>query len=172
MTAKEMLLTCDRNAVMAMPERRSEAPQFEDSQMYTRFFQEIAAIEPTPGDYVVLGRFCETGDPEIGELRLYQKSDLLSNDQKAEHYNIDLLPWEQLLGAEIPEENPCACGHDRMAAMMIRHMSTWGLSLAQSRCGQKKFWKNLDTALQEDTCQQTFQTVAEMMAALEDDACR
>ena len=148
-------------------------------QMHREFLKEITDITPIPGDYVILGAKFHLGEKVYSEIAMYCKSEFLENFNRCEaweggrsldaysntevariapdimgyvvpeHYDMELMPWEELLGVEVFEENLRTIGHERLAAMVIREMSVWGLRYERSCQGQHVFWKVLQEALQE-----------------------
>lgn len=148
-------------------------------QMHRDFIEEIADITPIPGDNVALGSKLHSGGKTYSEVRMYCKSDLLKNFNRCEaweaerslraysddeveqiapkilgyaapeHYDMELMPWEKLLGVEVFEENLRTVGHDQLAAMVIREMSLWGLSYERSQQGRQEFLKRIQEALLE-----------------------
>lgn len=146
---------------------------------HRNFLEEIAHITPIPSDNVVLcTNFFGAGKPH-SEIRMYCKSKLLKNFQRCEaweedrllesysnaeikqiapkalgyvypeYFDMELLPWEEVLGVEVFEENLRTVGHDQLAAVVIREMSFWGLSYERSQQGQHEFWEQIQEALQE-----------------------
>lgn len=162
---------------MQEPPKAEDFEQFR--QMHMDFLQEIAAIEPDPSDLVLLGYPDAGGEMNKGVVGLFSEAEILSSlsrcagwqqhrgiDQLCEDTQIDLLweqvlnsnldrydmetmPWEQLLGVEVLEENLRAFGHDRMAAAIVEELSFWGLSYKKSKEGLKRFWDGLEEAMKE-----------------------
>lgn len=147
-------------------------------QAHRDFIQEIKNITPIPSDNVVFGiEFYASGKPYV-EIHMYDKNELLKNFQRCEaweedrlletyanveleqinpdtlgytvhkHYDMELMPWEEVLGVEVFEKNLHAFGHDQLAAMVIREISFWGLGYEQFQQGQNDVWKRLLEAIQ------------------------
>lgn len=166
-------------------------------QLHESFLQEIASIEATQSGYVILGSSYTGDGEAQHNIHMYDKAELLAGftrcqpweqDLRLEQlsadklkkiapdalqyvlpndYDMETMPWEELLGAEVYDKNVCAFGQDRMAAMLIQEMSFWGLSYEKSRAGQEKLWGRLQEALREtEASTESYCTADELMAAL------
>lgn len=148
-------------------------------QVHRDFIEEIADITPITSDNVLLCTNFYIGGKPHSEIRMYCKSELLKNFQRCEaweedrllesysdaeikriapktlgyvypeYFDMELLPWEEVLGVEVFEENLRTVGHDQLAAVVIREMSFWGLSYERSQRGQHEFWERLQETMQE-----------------------
>lgn len=168
MNVKEMLLSCNSEQAAALHFALQEPPKCNDWDAFLRahndFLYEIAAIEPIPGEYVVLGSTAFSDGKAHYCIHMYSKEELenfccevweenrpLEAFSKAkleqlapnmlgyrfpDHYDMELMPWEELLGVEISEDNLQTFGHDLMAALVIREMSFWGFSIEHASQGQ------------------------------------
>ena len=144
-------------------------------QAHRDFIEEIADITPIPGNKVVLGVKFHLGRKSYAEVRMYCKSELRNNFRRCEaweeerlletysdaeleqitpetmgyvapkHYDMDLMPWEKVLGVEVFEENLRTVGHDRLAAMVIREM----IGYERFQRGQCEFGRWIQEALRE-----------------------
>jgi len=165
-------------------------------QAHRNFLEEIADITPIPSDNIALGIKFRSGGRPYSDVRMYCKSELMESFQRCEaleedrqletysdaeleqiapealdyvapeHYDMELLPWEKMLGVEVFEENLRTVGHNLLAALVIREMSFWGLSHTQSQRGQHDVWEHLQEAMQEVDPHQ-YTSVEELMEALE-----
>ena len=164
------------------------------------FIQEIATIEPVAGDYVILGSINYYDSEDTYSVDMYCKTELpaefqpcscLDRDKRAEDYSdeeiaqiadevlryrfpasydMEFMFWEELLGAEVFDENVCAVGRDVLAALVIREMSFWGLSYEKTRQAQQRFWQRLEEAEKELAEEHnSFETVEELLAELAKD---
>ena len=200
MNVKEMLLNCAIEQAAALHFGLQEPPKCNDwgafLQVHNDFLREIAALEPIPSEYVILGsttfsngnahhsihrysqeelhrNFCRC---EIWEedrpLEAFSKAELEQIDPNVpeyrlpDHYDMELMPWEELLGVEVFEDNLQTFGHDLMAALVIREMSLWGLNRECSAQGQNRFWERLEEALQGVDEMPRYTSVEEAIAAL------
>ena len=148
-------------------------------QAHRDFIQEITDITPISGGYVILGTHFRSGGKLHFNIHMYCKNDLPESFTRheaweenrslksysdadiaqlvpgdlahsvPEHYDMEQMPWEELLGVEIFEKNLHSFGKDYLAAFVIREMSFWGLSQECSRKGQRGVKNELDKAMQE-----------------------
>ena len=148
-------------------------------QMHLDFAAQIADIQPIPSDNVVLSIHFYTDDKPYYEIRMYCKSELLNNFRRCqaweedrtvasyseaeleqltfqtlgyvfpEFYDMELMPWKELLGAEVLKENVDTFGRELLAAVIIWEISFWGLSYEGSFCGQNRVWAHIQEIMRE-----------------------
>ena len=161
------------------------------------FANEIAGIQAIPGDYVILGSKILVACDPFQQIQLYRKKEIeekfcrceaWEGDRPLERYtdaeleqispnalgyvfpdayDMETMPWEELLGAEVFSENVDAFGQELMAALVIREMSYWGLSYERSRQGQRRLRERIEKAVQGEWFG-PFASFEELMKALND----
>lgn len=147
--------------------------------VHQSFLKEIAEIKPIPSEYVIIGSTAVSDGKEYHSIHMYSTGELRENFRRCEiweenrlpelytekeltqiapnvlgyrfpdDYDMEFMPWEELLGVEVFEDNLHTFGHDLLAALVIREMSFWCLSHECASQGQNRFWKRLEEAMQE-----------------------
>lgn len=65
------------------------------------------------------------------------------------HYDMETAIWEELLGAELFEDNLNHIGADKMAACLIKELTFFGFSLDDTNRGQARIQSGIEAAINE-----------------------